>query len=180
LGLPVVSSLPPVPRPAAKSAVRAAVAASDDRVRLMVRLASEMGLRRGEVSRVHSEDMVEDLLGWTLRVRGKGGRTRMVPVPEGISAALRRLPDGWAFPGRVEGHLSAGWVGKLVSRALPGAWAMHSLRHRFGTDAYAASGADLLAVQQLLGHASPATTQRYVQVPSGVLRRTVEAVSRVA
>lgn len=66
------------------------------------------------------------------------------------------------FPGADHGHLSPHRVGDLVAAALPGGWTCHTLRHRFATRSYTASGGDLLAVQRLLGHAKPETTQRYV------------------
>jgi site-specific recombinase XerD len=52
---------------------------------------------------------------------------------------------------------------------------MHALRHRFATKAYNIDR-DVFTVQQLLGHASPETTQRYVQVSDINMRRLVEAV----
>ena len=176
--LPTISQRPPHPRPAGEEAYRRALEAAAPRERLMLRLAAEAGLRRGEVSRVHSRDVVRDLLGWSLRVRGKGDRPRVVPRPAALAAALRALPPGYAFPGAEHGHLSAWWVGRLVGRLLPDGLTMHTLRHRFATRAYASSH-DLLAVQQLLGHSSPATTRAYVRVDDGAQRAVVESV-RVA
>lgn len=53
---------------------------------------------------------------------------------------------------------------------------MHQLRHRFATRAYSVDR-DVFTVQELLGHASPATTRRYVLVPRSALRATVKAVA---
>lgn len=178
LALPSVDPRPPKPRPAPEDVYRLALALSDDRVRLMLRLAAELGMRRGEVARAHRGDLERDLTGWTLRVQGKGDRLRRLPVSDGLAAAIRARGDGYLFPGNDGGHLSAPWVGKLVSRAMPEAWAMHSLRHRFGTVAYDVDQ-DLFAVQELLGHASPVTTRLYVLVPQERLRRTVLAVAAV-
>lgn len=178
LALPSVTPARPNPRPTPEDEYRLALAKSDDRVRLMVRLAAELGMRRGEVARAHRGDLERDLTGWSLRVHGKGGKVRMVPVTDSLAAAIRRRGAGYLFPGNDGGHLSAPWVGRLVSRALPAAWAMHSLRHRFGTVAFSVDR-DLLTVQALMGHASPVTTQRYVLVPDAALRRTVAAVAAV-
>lgn len=146
----------------------------------MLRLAAELGLRRGEVARCRREDLERDLAGWTLAIRGKGERFRRLPLSDGLAAAIRTHADaGWLFPGQVDGHLSPHYVGKLVARALPDGWAMHSLRHRFATLAYS-EDRDMFTVQELLGHASPVTTRLYVQVPADALRRTVEAVARVS
>lgn len=174
--LPKVRAAVPSPRPAPEIAYREALSRADERGRLILRLAAEVGLRRAEVAQVHSNDLIEDLEGWSLIVHGKGGRQRVVPLPDGLAAALRARPVGWAFPGQDNGHLSPRWVGKLVTRLLPGEATMHQLRHRFATRAYSVDR-DVFTVQELLGHASPATTRRYVMVPRSALRDTVRAVS---
>ncbi|MFC4127378.1 tyrosine-type recombinase/integrase [Nocardia rhizosphaerae] len=179
LRLPRVRPAEPIARPTPEHAYVAAVIGAPPRERLMLRLAAECGMRRGEVSRVHSDDLLQSIDGWSLIVHGKGGKDRCVPLPDSLAAELRALGAGYAFPGADKGHLSAAWVGKLVTRRLPGNFTMHTLRHRFGTQAYAVDR-DILAVQALLGHASPVTTRRYVRVPDASLRRTIEAVQRIA
>lgn len=164
------------PRPASESAIAAGMeaAASDARVRWMIRLASQMGLRCCEICKVHTGDMRQDLLGdWMLVVRGKGGKTRDVEVPARLALELLALEPGYLFPGRVDGHLSPAYVSKMISRALPDGVTAHMLRHRFGSVAYGADR-DLRAVQELLGHSSIATTQIYTAVPAGMRRRAVE------
>lgn len=161
-----VRAQPPAPHPADDDAVRQALAQAGPRERLAIRLAAEVGLRRGEVVLVHSRDLVRDVLGWSLVVHGKGGRDRLVPLGDGLAVAVREACErggGFAFPGRIEGHMAASTLGRYIGRLLPEGRSMHSLRHRFATRAYVSTG-DLLAVQQLLGHTSPTTTQRYVQV----------------
>lgn len=163
----------PDPRPAAEGAYRRAVMLSDDRVRLMVRLAAEAGLRRGEVCQVHARDLVEDLCGWSLVVHGKGDKLRTVPLADSLAVLVRaacRASGGYAFPGQIGGHLSAQRCGRLVSDVLPAGVTMHALRHRFATRAYGVDR-DMFAVQDLLGHASPATTRRYVRVADDAMRR---------
>ncbi|WP_292702628.1 tyrosine-type recombinase/integrase, partial [Microbacterium sp. 69-10] len=64
-----------------------------------------------------------------------------------------------------------------VSRLLPPGVTMHALRHAFATRTYNVNR-DVFAVQQLLGHSSAATTQRYVQVSDDSLRALVEAGAR--
>lgn len=182
--LPAPRPTLPNPHPTPESVLRDALAAADDDERLMVRLAAEAGLRRGEVALVNLRDVVDDLVGYSLVVHGKGGKERTVPLTDSLARDImrhiRERDDGWCggwlFPGQIDGHMSARWIGKRVSRLMPDGWAMHSLRHRFGTRAHAVDG-NLLAVQQLLGHASPATTQVYVLVPDTARRRLVEAVA---
>jgi integrase len=167
--LPRVRRTPPRARPLPESHALAALAAADERQALMVRLAGEHGLRRAEIAVVHRRDVMHDLLGYSLLVHGKGGRTRLVPLDDTVAAVILDA-GGFAFPGHVDGHLSPAWVGKLVARLLPAGWTTHTLRHRFATRAYAIS-TDVFGVQALLGHASPSTTLRYVQLPDDTARR---------
>lgn len=176
LVLPKVAPAPPRPKPTPDHAYIVALTAATRRERLMLRLGAELGLRRGEVAQVHSRDLFEDLTGWSLVVHGKGGKERLLPITDGIAAELRALPRGFAFPGRDRGHLSPRWVGTLVGRLLPEGHTMHGLRHRFATRSYEVDR-DLAVVQELLGHASPATTRRYVAVGRDRLRATVEAAA---
>lgn len=171
LELPRVKAAEPLPRPTPEVVYRTALACvAEQRVRVALRLAAEAGLRRTEVSLVHADDLQPDLLGWTLIAHGKGGKDRRVPLGDDLAREVAaQAAGGWLLPGRIDGHLSGAYVGTLVSRALPGVWTMHTLRHRFGT--LAADGGDLIAVQRLLGHASVATTQRYVLRPDDALRR---------
>lgn len=142
----------------------------------MIRLAGELGLRRGEVAVVHSKDIVKNGAGHSLIVHGKGAKDRLVPLPRGLAVVLREYGDGYIFPGDDNGHLSPRYVGKLISRTMPEGWTMHTLRHRFATRAYALDR-DLLTVQTLLGHASPTTTRLYVRLPDEALRATVEKLA---
>lgn len=174
--LPKVRAALPRPRPAPEIAYRTALERADDRGRLILRLAAEIGMRRAEVARAHSRDLIEDLEGWSLIVHGKGGRQRVVPLTDGLASAIRARGAGYLFEGRDSGHLSPRWVGKIVTQLLPGDTTMHQLRHRFATRAYSVDR-DVFAVQELLGHASPETTRRYVVVPSASLRSTVRAVA---
>lgn len=117
-----------------------------------------------------------------LRIRGKGGRTRLVPViPVARSAVadyLKLCPhpvEGAAplFRGARGGGLSPRLVQKAMERArlqlgLPASATPHALRHSFATHLLAAGG-DLRAIQELLGHASLSTTQGYTAVDTARL-----------
>jgi integrase len=169
-------TLPPSPRPASDQAYQGALARAGRRERLALRLAAELGMRRGEVAAVHSDDLAEHGGLFDLRVTGKGGRTRIIPVPDALAWEIRARGAGFVFPGAENGHLSPRHLGKLISQLLPAGVTMHALRHRFATRAYAVDR-DVFTVQQLLGHASPATTQLYVLVPDDAKRRLVAMVS---
>lgn len=166
------------PRPASDESLDLARANADDREWLMIRFAALAGLRCREIALIRRDDLTHTSFGWSLLVHGKGDRNRHVPLPDDLAAdalaAIADESDGWLFEGQVDGHLSAPHVSKLISRALPGATA-HQLRHRFATRAYQLGGRDIRAVQELLGHASVATTQIYTGVESDALRRAALA-----
>lgn len=98
----------------------------------------------------------------------------MVPLVPWLVDELRRRPAGWLFPAgpRGRGHLSPDRVGRILAGLLGPGWTAHTLRHRAASDWYERSG-DLMAVQDLLGHASPVTTRRYVRPSLRHLRRAV-------
>lgn len=174
--LPKVRMVPGTPRPAPDAAYHEALMRAKPREMLMLRLAAEVGLRRGEVAVVHTNDLMHDLVGWSLLVHGKGGRDRVVPLPTSLGYQLATMTPGWLFPGNDAGHLSPRYVGKLLRDLMPADWTMHTLRHRFATRLYGLTS-DVLLVQQALGHASPVTTQRYVATEQSKMR---DAIQRAA
>lgn len=176
--LPSVAAGPAVPRPVPEGDYRRALAAADPRGRVILRLAAEAGLRRAEIAQIERRDLVADLGGWTLMVHGKGGRDRLIPLTDSLAREVRaRIGAGtWLLPSPRGGHLTARHVGKIASRALPGGATLHMLRHRFATVVHT-STRDLIVTQRLLGHASVATTQRYVAVQDDALRAGVGAAA---
>lgn len=168
----------PVPRPAPiQVLIHALSSAETDRDRLMLLLASFGGLRRTEIATVHASDVENGFLF----VTGKGGARRIVPIHPMLAEPLQRLADrgGWAFPGRFTGHCHPDFIGKRISHLLGPGWTAHTLRHRFATEVYRTSR-DLLAVQQLLGHASVATTQVYVGIDREALTAAVNGLPGLA
>lgn len=117
-----------------------------------------------------------------LRITGKGGKTRMVPVLPAVRAAVEAylaevpfvLPaQGPLFRARRGGALSPRHVQATVQvlrgrLGLPASATPHALRHAFATHLLGA-GADLRSIQELLGHASLSTTQRYTEVDAAAL-----------
>lgn len=176
--LPMIAPEQPRPRPAAPTTVVTALRAADKRIVLMLTLANELGMRRGEVAQVHPEnDLVHGVDGWALVVHGKGARKRVLPLPEDLAQLLREAPPGYLFPSPNGGHLSPHWIGTLATRALGDGTTLHQLRHLFATEVHQQTR-DLRLVQTLLGHASLATTQRYVAVDDSKVREAVANRSR--
>ncbi|HEY6575811.1 MAG TPA: tyrosine-type recombinase/integrase [Mycobacterium sp.] len=129
----------PGPRPAPDDVWYQLIEAAPPRERLMARLAGEAGMRRAEIAQCGRDDLVQDRGGWSLIVKGKGHKQRVVPVGDDLARAIRMHCDsGYLFPGQIGGHISAGWVGTVISQLLPPGWTMHRLRYRFATLGYAA------------------------------------------
>lgn len=162
------------PRPCPDRYIAAAMEKATSSEKLMIRLGAECGLRRGEIARVHSDDVVADNTGRSLIVRGKGDKQRIVPLPDDLAGIIMDA-RGYLFPGRFGGHVEESYIGDHISRLLPDGYAAHTLRHRFATTAYAATH-DLFVVAELLGHESVETTEHYVAMPDGRLREATAAV----
>ena len=143
------------------------------RVKLMIDLAALLGMRRCEIARVHSKDVMHDDGGWVLLVHGKGNKERLLPITETLAKRLTHR-DGWVFPSYPDAtqHLTAGHIGKLIEKLTDRRWTLHQLRHRFGTTIWRQTH-DLLAVQTLLGHESPKTTEIYIAFPDDRLREVI-------
>ena len=150
------------------------------------------GLRIGEALGL-SKAVVEDLLKSgrdTLAVTGKGNKTRLVPLlPQALEAlqAYRdacpwlaaRGPGGAFFVGARGGALDPAIVQKRVrdirrGLGLAESVTPHALRHSFATHLLGAGG-DLRTIQELLGHASLSTTQRYTDVDTARLTAVYRA-----
>jgi site-specific recombinase XerD len=155
------------------------------RDRAMLELTYSCGLRCEEVVNVDVGDL--DFDAEELRVLGKGSKTRIVPVGEPAQRAIERYlsagrpalvhqPDEPAlFLSRRGRRLSPSDVRRrlrawLRHAGLSGDASPHALRHSFATHLLE-GGADLRAIQELLGHASVSTTQIYTRVESARLRR---------
>ncbi len=143
------------------------------------------GLRVSEMLALRREALAAGGAG-VLLIRGKGGRERLVPFSEAARAALAdlpktRAPRSWLFPGRDPARpMTRQGLAKLLKEVAlaagidPARLSPHVLRHSFATHLLA-GGADLRAVQALLGHASITTTEIYTHLAAERLRRVVEA-----
>lgn len=175
--LPSVAASEPNPDPVPEPIYEAAMRKADERTALIMRMAHDAGMRRSEIAQAHSDDLRPDLIGWSILAHGKGRKQRIVPLTPRLALELRALGPGYFFPGQIDGHLSPRRVYELVDDVLEGHWSIHNLRHSAGTNWHSESGGDTLTTQGLLGHASPATTARYVRVSN---ERAREVVYRAA
>ncbi|WP_235432534.1 tyrosine-type recombinase/integrase [Nostocoides japonicum] len=179
LELPVIRVPRARPKPTPEDVYREALATDDARARLAIRLAGQCGLRRGEICKVRGDDIAQTPSGPSLRVVGKGGHARDVPLPEDLAEEITEHGPGWLFPSPSArgGHLTPHHLAKIVTAALGGEACTHSLRHRAATMAYAGTR-DLRAVQELLGHSRPETTAGYVLAPDDTIRAAMMAAAR--
>jgi len=147
------------------------------------------GLRVSELVGLNWSDL--DAARGVVRVRGKGRKERIVPIGKTALAALaayraqigslcRRRPANpdAMFLNRRGGRLTVRSVGRLVDRytltgGVAGKVSPHALRHSFATHLLGA-GADLRAIQEMLGHASLSTTQKYTHVDLDQLMATYD------
>lgn len=177
--LPAIKRHPPSPRPIPEGLYAKALKDAPEKPRLALELAGYAGLRRSEIPQVNTKDLVEDLLGLSLVVHGKGNKERLVPLTNKLAVDIQINAGraGWAFTSQQTGsHINSEWLAKLVKPYLPPGFTLHSLRHRFATVCYQRTG-DIRAVQMLLGHEDLATTQRYIQVDAATLRHVVESAT---
>jgi len=178
-----------LPRFLMESEVEKLLDAPDDspegiRDRAVLEVLYATGLRASELTGIEADDI--DLDGRTLRVLGKGRRERIVPFGTHAQRALRRYqsvrrrwiearPSEPAFFVTPRGRaLTTAGLRRLLARGLERASIAkqvtpHALRHSFATHLLNA-GADLRAIQELLGHASLGTTQRYTHLSTAQMK----------
>ena len=161
----------------------------ETRDRALFEVAYSCGLRCQEIVNLDQGDV--DFESERVRVHGKGGKTRIVPIGEPAQKALERYlavarpaladdrEETALFISRRGRRLSPsdirrrldGWVREA---ALAGHISPHALRHSFATHLLE-GGANLRSIQELLGHESVSTTQIYTRVEPSRLRRQYEA-----
>jgi integrase/recombinase XerC len=155
------------------------VAAFPERDRLMLELLYGCGIRNSELVGIHLEDI--RLSSEAILIRGKGKKERYVPFGESVKTALaaylpvrlqvlteHRKNSAALLINRRGGGLTTRSVGRIikkiaVAKGLSPEVHPHTLRHAFGTHMLE-EGADLRAIQEMLGHARLSTTQRYTQL----------------
>lgn len=167
-----------VARPIRTSQLDDILARASRPYQLPFKLAALAGLRCIEIAGLDTGHVTADEL-WVSC--GKGGKERLVPTHPMIWAEVQRLPAGPVARLRDGRRADRTNVAVNCNRHLHTTLGyaeitMHRLRHWFGTEAYEASGKDIRATQELLGHSNPATTQGYIAVRSGPKRSAVSGL----
>ena len=165
-----------LPRPIPDERLAKALAGADYPMNAFLALAAYAGLRAHEIASLRGEHIGPDRL---FVHDGKGGRQRFVPIHPTVMALLQNAPrTGPVFFNLRGGTLTANTLSHRANRYLremgiPDTF--HSLRHAFGTHVYRDSQ-DIRLTQELLGHASIATTALYTQVDNVKARDVVRGL----
>jgi len=146
------------------------------------------GLRKDEVTHLKPSDLAQDKS--YLRIRGKGGRERIVPVVDDLRAILADLDmtGKWLFPSRMTKKNGKELDGALTDIRTPLKTALknagiekkvtpHQFRHSFASHLLDA-GTDIRIIQKLLGHRSVLTTQIYAHVSMATMRQAVDHLNK--
>lgn len=173
-------------RPAEVPVVRRLHDIAQPRERLMIELASVLGLRRFEIAKLKRSDFATST--GMLYVVGKGNKQATIAMPpwlvESVLAYCAEAdigPTGYLFPGRQKGQpMTAGQVGRAItelSHRIGEHVTPHQYRHMAGTEANRAGG--LKMAQALLRHSSSSTTDTYVHSDAEEVRTTTTALGEV-
>lgn len=155
------------PRPVPLDRVQRILAEAREPVRLWVVVGLYAGARCCEIARLAREDVDEQ----TVILHGKGDRERIVPTHPELWSAVRDLPPGLVAEGRSAHYISWRAAAEMDHIGLPDV-TMHRLRHTAGT-AWQRATRDIRVTQELLGHASPATTAVYAAASNEDMRTAV-------
>lgn len=155
-----------IPRPIASDDLSAAIELAPHGIRCVLLLAAYEGMRCIEISRLVREDILETMEPAVIIARGKGSKSRALPIHPEVWRALRSLPlprAGWVFlrpDGRQQSPKDVSRLANDYLHDLGLETTIHKLRHWFGTSIYQSTH-DLLLVRDLLGHADVTTTEGY-------------------
>jgi integrase/recombinase XerC len=141
------------------------------------------GLRISEVLSIKLKDIYND----ELRIIGKGNKVRIIPIIREVMGFIQIMVKECPFNVEMEDYIYLGKRGKRLKPSiiqklireirnkimLPDNTTPHSLRHTFATELLE-NFVDLRSIQELLGHSSLSTTQKYTSVNSDRLRRVLE------
>lgn len=173
-----------LPRPIPEKHLTLAFRLASGDLRIWLALAGWLGLRAGEIARLSYDSVIEEHGFMYLRIDGKGGKERVVPVPDEVAVLVRsaqlrahsgplfRMPSGLPAQANYVSRTSAEFF-----RSLDLPYVLHQLRHRFGTQHYRLTR-DIRQTQALMGHSSPNTTALYVALNPGRIRDSMRQLGK--
>ena len=170
-----------LPRPIPERDLKLAFKCADPEMALWLALAGWCGFRAGEISRLDDTSLIDDPDVMLLRVDGKGGKERIVPVPRAMELMIRgvvrrgpwfRTPTGLRATGNYVSRKSSDFFAVI---GLP--YTLHQCRHRFGTEHYRLCK-DIRATQELMGHSNPSTTALYVALTQRGAQKSMDRLGK--
>lgn len=161
-----------------------------ERTRDIITIAACTGLRLGEVVKIRGEDI--DMISGTIRSIRKGGLDHIVHMPPAAIEIARRKPtSGWWFPSPYSNSLFPDGGGHVLMKSastrvsivlrkigLQAPITGHSLRHWYATTLLR-EGVPIRVVQEMMGHASLATTQLYAEVTDDEMSEASATITHI-
>ena len=141
------------------------------------RLVLDTGLRRSEVLNLRWADIIDE----EIRVRGKGGKVRMVPLNDDAQRLLRARPRLTAYVFDIPNRNSAGVLRRVtetITRKTGVPFHLHQLRHAMASRLMAA-GVDIVTISDLLGHGRTMTTLLYTHSSPKLKREAVDLLGKI-
>ena len=161
---------------------------ADVRLRAMIYLGYDCGLRTSEVARLRIKDINSDQMLLHV-VHSKRGKSRYVKLSQQCLQALREYwkvyrPSDWIFPGKVNGHIREFYPSKLFHHLLKqlnirpeDSLTFHCLRHTYGTT-MRNDDCDIFTLKKLLGHSCLKSTNRYIRISTSDIQKSASPSDR--
>jgi integrase len=161
---------------------------ADVRLRAMIYLGYDCGLRTSEIARLRVKDIDSRQMLLHI-VHSKRGKSRYVKLSEQCLQALRAYwkvyrPEGWLFPGHIDGHIKESYPSNLFHNLLvklnirpEDELSFHCLRHTYGTT-MRNDDCDIFTLKKLLGHSCLSSTNRYIRTSTSDIQKSASPSDR--
>jgi integrase len=158
------------------------LSSADVRLRAMIYLGFDCGLRTSEVARLRIRDIDSERMLLHV-VHSKRGKSRYVKLSQQCLLALREYwkvyrPSDWLFPGKINGHIGEYYPSNLFHQLLADlhirpedSLSFHCLRHTYGTT-MRNDDCDIFTLKKLLGHSCLSSTNRYIRVSTSDIQKS--------
>lgn len=158
------------------------LSSADVRLRAMIYLGYDCGLRTSEVARLRIRDIDSERMLLHV-VHSKRGKSRYVKLSQQCLLALREYwkvyrPSDWLFPGKINGHIREYYPSNLFHQLLADlhirpedSLSFHCLRHTYGTT-MRNDDCDIFTLKKLLGHSCLSSTNRYIRVSTSDIQKS--------